>query len=209
MKLTFLSDTHMKHDQLTLGSGNILFHCGDFTHKGALEHVENFARYMKKQNFTYKVVIAGNHDFCFENELKNQAENILRKNGIIYLNDSGVQLLGLNIWGSPVQPWFHDWAFNRQRGKEIRQHWQLIPENTDILLTHGPPYDILDFTHKSVHSGCKDLLKRVKIVKPRIHAFGHIHEAYGVVRTQETTYLNSSVVDVRNRCVNDPISMSL
>lgn len=205
MNLTFFSDTHRKHKNVACGEGDILFHCGDFTGQGDLQHVAEFAHYMKQQKFRYKVVIAGNHDFCLENELKEKAEKILADHGLIYLNDSGVELLGMKVWGSPIQPWFHNWAFNRNRGSDIREHWDLIPTDTDILLTHGPPFHILDKTLKGDLVGCEDLLEKVKSVKPRIHAFGHIHEAYGIKRTEETIFINSSIVDIRNRCKNEPI----
>ena len=140
MKLTIISDTHNIHNQLQLDSGDVLIHCGDFTRKGELNDVRSFASFIEQQNFSHKIIIAGNHDFCFDDERKKEAELILRSCGINYLNDSSIIIDGIKFWGSPIQPWFHDWAFNRKRGNEIRKHWELIPTNTDVLLTHGPPF---------------------------------------------------------------------
>ncbi len=144
MKITFISDTHYQHHNLSLGSGELLIHCGDFTRKGALADVASFANYISLQDFNTKIVIAGNHDFCFEDKRQHEAEKLLTDNGIIYLNDSGISIEGIKIWGSPVQPEFFDWAFNRKRGAEIQTHWKLIPDDTDILLTHGPAFGLLD-----------------------------------------------------------------
>ena len=68
MKLTFISDTHYQHHKLSLESGDVLIHCGDFTRRGALDEVANFADFMGAQDFKYKIVIAGNHDFSFEDK---------------------------------------------------------------------------------------------------------------------------------------------
>lgn len=209
MRLTFISDTHLKHGELKLGSGDILFHCGDMTNRGNLSDLREFARFMSNQDFKHKVAIAGNHDFCFENENKDEAERILLDNGIIYLNDSGVSIEGLKIWGSPVQPWFHDWAFNRQRGSDIKKHWDLIPDDTDILITHGPPYGILDMTIRGQLVGCEELLERVTSIKPKIHAFGHIHESAGVTDLNGIKFVNACVVDLRHRISCNGITVEL
>ncbi len=208
MNLTFISDPHFNHYQIELGCGDILFVCGDFTRKGRVDDVVEFSKFIGAQNFRYKVVIAGNHDFCFEDERREEVEKILSDNGIVYLNDSGIEIEGIHIWGSPIQPWFFDWAFNRRRGEKIRKHWDLIPENTDILITHGPPMGILDVCKSGKHVGCEDLLLRLEKVAPKIHAFGHIHESYGIEKIKETTYINCSISDERYQYKNGPISLT-
>ncbi|MGB0848880.1 MAG: metallophosphoesterase family protein, partial [Thiolinea sp.] len=141
MKLTFISDTHSLHHQLPdLGSGDVLIHCGDFTGRGDLHDTLSFARYFSQQNYTHKIVIAGNHDECFEGYRQQDAETCLLDHNIIYLNDSGIEIDGVHFWGSPIQPEFFNWSFQRRRGQDIRRHWDMIPANTDILLTHGPPF---------------------------------------------------------------------
>ncbi|MCK5898016.1 MAG: metallophosphoesterase [Methylococcales bacterium] len=202
--LTFISDTHSYHDTLTLGAGDILIHCGDFTRYGSLEDTQSFAHFMAAQDFKYKIAIAGNHDACFENDEKNQAEKILKDHGIIYLNDSGIEINGLKIWGSPIQPAFYNWSFNRERGADIEKHWQLIPDDTDLLLTHGPVFGILDVVHRGINVGCEDLLKTVQKIKPKIHACGHIHEAYGVTEKEGTIFVNSCTLGIRHAKDIDP-----
>jgi len=182
----------------------LLIHAGDVSARGGLDEVLNFLEWYALQESKYKVFIAGNHDFFFEKASVAEVQAIIPHN-IIYLNDSGIEIEGINIWGSPIQPWFYDWAFNRQRGTEIDKHWQLIPDNTDILITHGPPYDRLDTVHDGQLVGCKDLLRKVQAIQPRLHVFGHIHEASGIQQVDGTTFVNASVLDVKYRLVNRPI----
>ena len=151
----------------------------------------------------HKVMIAGNHDFFFE-KYPRQVKKVITN--IEYINDSGTTIEGFKIWGSPVQPWFYDWAFNRKRGQDIRKHWDLIPTETDILITHGPPFGILDQTIRGEKVGCEDLTDIVQNrVKPSLHVFGHIHEAYGQEQIGETLYVNASMVDLAYRPVREAI----
>jgi Icc-related predicted phosphoesterase len=209
MKLAFYSDTHRKHDKVSFNNGDFLFYCGDLTSRGSISDVEKFAKHMATLDYKYKIAIAGNHDFCFENEQKLDAERIFKDYEIIYLNDSGITLEGLNIWGSPIQPWFHDWAFNRARGEDIRTHWELIPPNTDVLLTHGPPMGILDKCYHGARVGCEELLKKVLEVKPRIHAFGHIHEEYGILEQHGITFINACNLNESYKVINPIIEIEI
>ncbi|MBE8222231.1 MAG: metallophosphoesterase [Bdellovibrionales bacterium] len=209
MKLTFISDTHNHHSKLNLTSGDILIHCGDFTNKGSISDVENFSTWMQKQNFKYKIVISGNHDFGLEDERRFVSESLLKEKDIIYLNDTGIEIKGIKFWGSPVQPAFRNWAFNKERGEEIKKHWDLIPQNTDVLITHGPAFGILDKCKTGENVGCKELLTAVNNIKPKIHAFGHIHEAYGTQETNGIKFINASNLNELYQCSNLPISLEI
>lgn len=106
---------------------------------------------------------------------------------------------------SPYQPEFCDWAFNLPAdSNEIGEVWSKIPNDVDVLITHGPPAQILDFTSGGLHVGCPRLLKRVKQVKPRLHVFGHIHEGYGVEEEDSTIFVNASTCDLRYRPSQKP-----
>jgi hypothetical protein len=96
-----------------------------------------------------------------------------------YLEDAGVELLGLRFWGSTWQPEFNDWAFNLPRGPRLADKWALVPEGLDVLVTHGPPAGFGDHASTAGRQGCADLLARVERVRPRLHLFGHIHEDGG------------------------------
>jgi Icc-related predicted phosphoesterase len=194
---------------LNFRGGDVLVFCGDLSSKGSLEDVAAFAEFVSRLDYKEKIIIAGNHDFCFENSNKQMAQKILQDHQLIYLEDSGVELQGINFWGSPIQPWFHDWAFNRQRGDEIQKHWDLIPANTDVLITHGPPFGILDLCHHGERVGCLELLKTVEKIKPRIHAFGHIHEAYGTTQIDKTLFVNACNLNEKYKLTNPPIDIDL
>ncbi|MBC7863141.1 MAG: metallophosphoesterase, partial [Bacteroidia bacterium] len=114
MKITLISDTHTKHASLKLPGGDLLIHSGDVSSRGKGDEIKNFLDWFSKQNYTHKVFIAGNHDFYFEQVHEGIIKNAIPEN-VIYLNDSCCEIEGVKIWGSPVQPWFYDWAFNRSR----------------------------------------------------------------------------------------------
>ena len=141
----------------------------------------------------YKVVIAGNHDVMFERHSATARELL---NNAIYLENSGTEIAGLKIWGSPVQPEFNNWAFNVARGAAIRRYWEMIPLDTDILVTHGPPFGMLDQSnHSSDHLGCEELAVVVEKIKPRLHIFGHIHGGHGDETHSGIRFINASVVN--------------
>lgn len=205
MKIVFISDTHELHHQLTnLPPADMIIHSGDISMEGGLDEVEAFIEWFTELDYKYKIFIAGNHDFCFENKNPSKIQNLLGEN-IYYLCDSAVTIEEITIHGSPITPQFFDWAFNRQRGEEIRRHWLLIPSNTDILVTHGAPYGMLDKTVYGDVTGCEDLLDVVGTIKPKFHLFGHIHEAYGVHQTEYTTFINGSVLNEKYELSNSPI----
>jgi Icc-related predicted phosphoesterase len=130
-----------------------------------------------------------------------------------YLCDSGINFEGVKIWGSPWTPTFLNWHFMKDRGLPIKEKWDLIPSDIDILVTHGPPHGILDKTEEGKFAGCEELKKAVRErVKPKIHCFGHIHEEGGggkSIEIDSTTFVNASVVDARYRHVNKAVSIKL
>ena len=157
MKIVCISDTHGHHEKLKLPEGDLIIHAGDISSRGLRSEISGFLSWFDALDFKYKIFIAGNHDYYFENELQITIEDLIPSD-IIYLNDSGIEIEGHQFWGSPVQPWFYNWAFNRHRGSDIRKHWNLIPQETDILITHGPAFGKLDVTVRGEHVGCADLL---------------------------------------------------
>lgn len=123
-----------------------------------------------------------------------------------YLEDSGVELYGLKFWGTPHQPEFCHWAFNLRRGQEILNKWNLIPPDTDILITHTPPIGFNDLCCSGVRAGCVELLSTVqKRVKPMYNIFGHVHESYGVSSDGKVVYINASTCNIEYLPNNPPI----
>ena len=165
MDITFISDTHGLHDRLKLNGGTVLIHAGDVTEYGTENEVEEFLFWFSRQPFNYKIFIAGNHDLFLEASTPAQRRKIIPEN-VTYLQNSGIELEGLKIWGSPVTPYFLVMAFNAREGKEIRKVWQKIPANTDLVITHGPPKGILDNG-----LGDEGLYQRISDIQPAIHCF--------------------------------------
>ncbi len=208
MKIKFvcIADTHNKHDEIDIPHGDVLLVAGDFTMMGRPREIRKFNLFLEGLPHEYKVVIAGNHDFLFEREPQ-EAQALLTN--CIYLEDSSIEISNIKIYGTPWQPEFMDWAFNLPRGDIIKEKWDMIPEDTDILITHGPPYSICDKTIHGDPEGCVDLLNAVRQVKPKYHIFGHIHEAYGIIKEEKTKYINASSVNVQYRPEYPPVTFEL
>jgi Icc-related predicted phosphoesterase len=213
MKITFISDTHGKHKHYTskgfnnlLGEGDVLIHSGDVSSVGKKYEIDDFLNWISEVNYTHKVFIAGNHDFLFES-MSEIPEEFKLKN-VHYLFDSMIEIDGLKIYGSPWQPEFFNWAFNLPRmGSELKSKWLKIPEDLDILVTHGPPYKILDKTPNGLSVGCELLFNRVMEVKPKIHAFGHIHFSYGTTQYLNIDFFNAASLDEDYSPTNKPIKI--
>lgn len=220
LDLVFISDTHQKHHQLQLPLGDILIHCGDYSNFGSRYEALNFLTWFEEQPFKHKIFISGNHD-AFSYIDRTEFEKLIPSN-IIYLNDSGCTVEGLNFWGSPITPTFLNWYWMENLGPNIKKHWDLIPNNTDVLITHGPPKNILDqaFDYKKTRSGklkkilkncgCPDLLEKIKEIQPKIHVYGHIHENGGQkVTFNETLFVNAANLESFNKFLRNPIKISI
>ncbi len=207
MRIVCISDTHGLHDQVTdIPPGDILVHAGDITNHGELDQVRSFNDWIGRLPHTHKLVIAGNHDFCFENDA-DVSEALLTQ--CTYLRDSVAVIEGIHFYGSPWQPWFYDWAFNLRRGPDIRQKWELIPPDTDVLITHGPPQGHGDMTQGGEAAGCKDLLELIAQRAIGTHIFGHIHEGYGITQKDGTRYVNASTCTLAYNPTNPPIVIDI
>lgn len=189
MRIVCVSDTHGWHRDVAVPDGDLLVHAGDLTRKGELDTLDDLDRWLGALPHRHKVVICGNHDFCFQEQPRAARSRITNA---VYLEDTSVTLGGVTVYGSPWQPWFGGWAFNLPRGPELAAVWAKIPDRTDILVTHGPPAGILDRTFRGDEVGCADLLARVLEVRPRLHVFGHIHEAAGRADIDGVTFVNAS-----------------
>jgi Icc-related predicted phosphoesterase len=216
-RITFISDTHTKHDKITnfLDGGDILIHAGDLTGRGYITEIENFMRwYDKINNYDTKIFISGNHDFGFQDESEKVRGLLTGYKTIEYLEDE-LLMVGdddydnmIKIWGTPWQPEFHNWAFNLPRGEKLKEKWDLIPVDTDILITHGPAFGKLDYVdYNKINVGCEELLKRVEEIRPKIHVCGHIHGGRGYVFDGNTHFINASILNDRYEFRNKPITV--
>lgn len=206
MKIVAFSDTHMHHRNLSMPDGDMLIFAGDMCKVGRLDEIDDFNDYLSSLPHPHKIVIAGNHDWAFAREPQ-AARQLL--NAAIYLQDSAVEIAGMKIHGSPWQPAFSDWAFNLPRGEALRQKWELIPDDCDILVTHGPPLQMLDRIINGTEVGCEMLKEAVERIRPKLHVFGHIHEDYGICQKNGIIYANASILDHYNQVYNSPLVIEL
>jgi Icc-related predicted phosphoesterase len=211
MKLVLISDTHTMHEDLILPQGDILIHSGDFSGRGKPHEVEEFFGWLERQskNFKHIVFIAGNHELSFDYKSTWVVDAIKSlPTNVHYLEDSEIIIDDIKFYGSPWQPEFFDWAFNLPRGKKLEEKWEMIPNDTDVLITHGPPMYILDYTLRDmINVGCLALYNKVIQIKPKLHVFGHIHEGYGIKEQDGTMFVNASSATARYELINKPIEI--
>jgi len=207
MTSVIISDTHCNHRKIELPVGDLLIHSGDMTIDGTREEIEDFLDWYSGLNFKFKILIAGNHDFYVENK-PHDFRNMLDKS-IIYLENESVEIEGVQFFGSPYTYKYGEWAFQRPRSHEMEKIWKGIPQTTDVLITHGPPYGILDFANSRVHAGCEELNAAISFIRPKFHFFGHIHEAAGQRKSEGTTFINASQVDIMYNVVHEPVVVEI
>ena len=209
MRIVFISDTHGWHEDVALPEGDILVHCGDLVTnvmKGlvSLREVDDW---FGRQPFQHVLCTGGNHDRALE-QLLQRGETLEHATVLV---DAGFRHEGVLFWGAPWIPHLRGWAFCREDA-ELEQHWSLIPEDVDVLLTHSPPVGILDISSSGRGDvGCDFLADRVRQLAPRIHAFGHIHASYGEYEEGGTRYINAALVGGRApfTLMNAPIVVEL
>ncbi len=219
MKIVAISDTHQTY--LTdLPKGDILIHSGDFSllpknvssnRELMISELSDLKSWFDsiRDNYKHVILVPGNHDWIFEVDYE-FASNFLE--GVIVLNDRSIEIDGLKIWGSPINLEYRNWAFNRAAGEEILKHWNSIPKDTDILITHGPPLGILDQAFPEDNSpelGDIDLLNTVMNLELKAHIFGHIHGSHGVLERDGTLFVNASIMDESYKPTFKPIVFEL
>jgi predicted phosphodiesterase len=223
-RITFISDTHTKHRycEKDLPGGDILIHAGDFMNSGRHKHeaTEFFEWFDSLNNYENKIFIAGNHDFIMQTDPDWVKECLTKYQSIDYLRDEewvdyhdgpngDFPEDNIRIYGSPWQPEFFNWAFNLPRnGDEMKARWDAIPDNTDILITHGPAYGYLDIPGgQNVRVGCEMLRHRVDEFRPKIHVFGHIHGSAGYYFNGHTHFINASILNEQYQYTNMPLNI--
>ena len=213
MKITFISDTHTLHNELDgqLPGGNLLIHAGDIMNSGyKKQEIHDFCKWFESQDYKYKIFIAGNHDKMFEGHPL-ESNTIVNNYDVTYLQDDESIVEGVKIYGSPWQPWFHNWAFNLPKGGDtLMSKWEAIPKDTGILVTHGPPQGYLDVSgppYNEPNLGCSLLRVKVDEIKPKIHVFGHIHGSYGYKFHNGIHFINASILNEKYQYKNKPLTV--
>lgn len=211
LKIVCISDTHNKLGNVDIPEGDVLVIAGDITGRGSIAELHMFLSDLNKKGRLWKdiVLVAGNHDFCFEDS--RLAKTIVSDAGILYLEDQDAVVQGVKFYGSPWQPRFFDWAFNADRGAPLARIWAKIPDDTQVLITHGPPHGVLDIVPSGGASvGCEALQNRLnQLASLKLHVFGHIHHSYGTLLRAGVTFVNASICTEQYQPKNKPIVVVL
>ena len=218
--ITCISDLHGAMPDLP--GGDLLIMAGGCTARDTIPQWGTFFEWFKAQPYRKRILVAGNHD-GYLNHCMSSADakdmGVLEDEGFEYLCDSGTTFEGLKIWGSPWTTEFCAWHFMLPRSR-MKEKWDLIPDDTHILITHGPPNGVLDVTEDffepghMVSVGCYQLRKAVERVKPHLHVFGHIHSGYGQFIMKhdgphDTLCINAAIMDEQYKPTNKPHTMEL
>lgn len=202
-KIVAISDVHNRYHNLKIPTCDILISSGDYSSRGTPDEVKNFHYWLNEQDAGHIISVQGNHELWVESNF-DQAKLIAKEQcpAVNFIDEGLIEIEGIKIWCSAITPWFHDWAWNRHRGQDIQRHWDLIPLDTNILVTHGPAYGILDTvnyadgTTKNGNLGCYQLKEKIKELKDLdLHFFGHIHSSHGEKHEDGVSYYNASICD--------------
>lgn len=220
-KIIAISDSHELHSNIKLPDGDILIHCGDWTNQGTSHAIVKFLEWFKDQPHKQKIFIAGNHEVSLDNANKEFSLSLISKyitKDFQYLQNSSIVINGLKFYGSPATPYFYDWAFNFKRGTEIAKEWAKIPDDVNVLITHGPPHGTLDLVEnnlsnkgRDLHQGCEELAKKIKtLTNLKAHVFGHLHTDGGKQTViNNVVYANAAICTEQYKPLNSPIEINL
>jgi Icc-related predicted phosphoesterase len=202
MRITCISDTHTRQQALILPGGDTLIHAGDIMGSGySLPELTDFLWWFSSQDYTHKILVAGNHDRIFDIEPELALDALKKFPDITYLQDESCIVDGIKFYGSPWTPAFGSWAFQLYDDLEAEKIYNKVPEDTSVLITHGPAFGRLDEIEPPLmpgaspgHLGCKVLARLIDRIKPELHVCGHIHSGRGVINDQDSgiTYINAS-----------------
>lgn len=211
MRIVAISDTHNSHQYLNLPEGDILIHAGDATGLGSEKEIKNFADWFNSQKFTHKIFVPGNHDWGFQLDFAKYEAMFY---GVQVLHERAITIEGIKIYGAAWQPEFCNWAFNVPRDKTAVENWAKIPDDTNILITHGPPYGTLDLVHTGrlgvENVGCEALRDRIKsLPQLAVHIFGHIHDCHGHIVKDNVAYVNAAFLNDNYAPAYPPIVIEL
>lgn len=212
MKIVCTSDTH--NNAVQIPECDLLIHAGDLTGSGTEKELRTQLEWLASTQATRIILVPGNHDFLFE-RYPGLARRMCEDHQVEPLIEEGTVVGGRMVWGTPYQPWFLDWAFNVGDDAELQEHYQKIPEDTDILITHCPPRGILDRHANGDDIGSAALFKRLIEIKnsrgagPWLHVFGHAHCGYGVTTLGmlNTLFINAAACNECYQAVNQPITI--
>jgi Icc-related predicted phosphoesterase len=213
LSICCISDTHSKHNQLDLSKypADVLVHAGDWTggRDEDFSETEEFFKWLSAQPYSRKLFIAGNHERTVENNEKLFYDLLKHYPTIEYIHHKAVTISGVKFYGSNYSNEFCGWAF-MEEDLELSKIWDKIPDDTDVLITHGPAYahkDLVQEAHdRNPHVGSQALTRRkLDIPSLKLHVNGHIHCDYGKLELSSHTVINAAMLNTNYKLVNDPI----
>lgn len=211
MKLIILSDTHGCIQDIKIPSGDVLIHCGDFSNNGSYKELVGQLNIFAEQQHLWKLWIPGNHDLFLgrkDSYLLSDLYDQYAQRGMFYLCDNGIEIESINFYGTPWSNPYFNWAFMLSE-EEQEKKFTMIPFDTDVLISHTPPYGILDRNREGIHCGSKALLRRIEEVRPGISCFGHLHDARGENShsIKGTTFINAS--NINGWVIHPPVEIEI
>lgn len=232
IKIVLISDTHTKTEGFTIPECDLLIHAGDPTYQGKKNESLDFLEWFNSlDQATEKIYVAGNHEVRWDRAKQSDAqleewlmEARAKYGRIRYLEHESIKLFGLNIFGSPYTPDFFPeyWAFNLPRGERLKATWAQIPNDTNILISHGPAKGWLDWVpegdgsgrYPGGHVGCADLRARIfQLYDLKLFVCGHLHDQYGSLdipmRDRDLKYFNASILDDQYEVAHQPHVITL
>jgi Icc-related predicted phosphoesterase len=219
LKICVISDVHAKWSKLVIPKVDVLISAGDYSFTGETHLIKDFHEWLDEQDAHHTISVQGNHEKWVEKNFQ-LAKEIAEKAcpGVHFMDEGLVEIEGVKIWCSAISKFFCNWAWNRYPGEELQKHWDRIPKDADIVVTHGPCYGILDGVMKFngqkceyelEHCGDQQLLDKILEVKPKYHIAGHIHEGRGIYTQDGITFINASICDDNYKAVNEPIIITI
>ncbi len=211
MKIAAISDTHGRRGW-TIPSCDVFIHAGDFTAYGSTPETVNLINDIQERmllgDIGHVLITPGNHDKAFWEEL-NRVKSFITNPNIHILIDQGIEIDGKYFWGSPWTPVFFDWWFMAEENK-LQDIYLQMPVNLDVLITHGPPYGILDPGYQADHVGSHSLLDAINSRNVKHHVFGHLHGAGGQNLTSNNTqFHNVAACNDAYKLKNNPLEFEI
>lgn len=204
MRIVAISDVHEQWKNIEIPTCDILISAGDYSYQGDHKVVRKFHAWLDEQPASHIISVQGNHEVKVESNF-NLAKAIAQEEcpDVHFLEHEAIEIEGIKIFGSAWTPYFCDWAWNGARNDAeavlyrkplIQKKWEQIPEDTNILITHGPPYQILDYVPMGGNVGCSHLHERIlNLPNLKHHIFGHIHYSHGFKEFNGVKYWNASI----------------
>ena len=205
MNISIISDTHGQHEKLGILSGDVLIHCGDMFNLFSRDddEMEKIDEWFGRQNFELILCTGGNHDIGLERRAGSSTRPF---RNAVYLQDRAYVHGNVKFYGAPWTPKLAGHAFFKN-GPGLREAWSRIQQDTDVLITHTPPANMLDRSSRGLKLGCTFLSEVLPGISPRIHCFGHVHASAGSREIDGTLYVNASSVRGNYELANVPWSI--